>query len=191
MPIGPAIWVMARIKGELKPVCVQVLERMIITYNPTNDQQNRVQVSLAGSTIYNGLGGQPSTPGILPTGIEYEVWEDHTPGPGADKPPLHTDLVLQFNDSVDACDFDNPDNKLAIRRPSGELIVTFTPELLGVTSQPGAADQTRVEFIKPGVDPSPVKLTCGEPLSGVLELRLKNGGVVAIPLPDTELGCPV
>lgn len=189
LPVGPAIWVMARIGGVLKPVCAQVFERMTVTYNPSNSEQNRVQVSLGGATVYAGLLKKSTKPASVPSVATYDIWENHQPGPSTEKAPLLLDLGLQFSGPVDGYGLDSPENRLTIRRESGELVVITRPELLGISALPGAA--TRVEFNKPS-EPSPIKLTCGEKLYSTIELRLNNSTeVFAIPLPAVELGCPV
>jgi hypothetical protein len=64
LPLGPAVWVQARISGVIQPVVVQVFERMIVTYNPENDEANRVQIGLGGQIEYSGLtkAEEPPTP---------------------------------------------------------------------------------------------------------------------------------
>jgi hypothetical protein len=55
LPLSPAVWIEAKINGVLAPVCVQVFERMVVTYNPDNDEANRVQVGLGGAIVWQGL----------------------------------------------------------------------------------------------------------------------------------------
>jgi hypothetical protein len=66
LPLGPAVWVQARINGAVKPVVVQVFERMIVTYNPSNDENNRVQVGLGGQIVHNGLSTSNAPAGTPP-----------------------------------------------------------------------------------------------------------------------------
>jgi hypothetical protein len=66
LPLGAAVWIQAKINGVLKPVVVQVFERMIITYNPQNDEANRVQVGLGGQIVHSGLDKAAAPPTLTP-----------------------------------------------------------------------------------------------------------------------------
>jgi hypothetical protein len=55
LPLSPAVWIRAQVKGAEAPVCVQVFQRAIATYNPANDEANRVQVGLGGAIVQGGL----------------------------------------------------------------------------------------------------------------------------------------
>ncbi len=67
LPLGPAVWIEANINSAPKPVAVQVFERMIVTYNPANDEANRVQVGLGGEIVWNGLTKAEAPPTATPT----------------------------------------------------------------------------------------------------------------------------
>jgi hypothetical protein len=69
LPLSPTLWILAQVKGEQTLVCVQVFQRAIVTYNPANDEANRVQVGLGGGIVYGGLtiATVPATPTSLAT----------------------------------------------------------------------------------------------------------------------------
>lgn len=66
LPLSPAVWILAQVKGAPQAVCVQVFQRAIVTYNPANDEANRVQVGLGGGTIYLGLSTDDPPPTAAP-----------------------------------------------------------------------------------------------------------------------------
>lgn len=78
LPLSPAVWMLAQVKGAQTVVCVQVFQRAIVTYNPANDESNRVQVGLGGGIVQGGLGSNlgptatplPSTPAATPKPYE-------------------------------------------------------------------------------------------------------------------------
>jgi hypothetical protein len=55
LPLGPAIWMNAKVNKSEVLVAVQVFERVIATYNPKNNEANQVQIGLGGATIQQAL----------------------------------------------------------------------------------------------------------------------------------------
>jgi hypothetical protein len=83
LPLSPPMWIAAKIDDQIKPTLVQVFQRAIVTYNPANDEANRVQVGLGGAIALGGL--SVTTPPPTPTPL---------PSPTADR----SDKELRIND---------------------------------------------------------------------------------------------
>ncbi len=67
LPVTEPFWVDVTVGGETTPVLFQVFERRVITYNPANEADFRVEMGNVGAHYYEWRYGTPNNGGTPPT----------------------------------------------------------------------------------------------------------------------------